>query len=246
MATPNSRETLKIWCLRQLGHPVHEINIDTDQLDDCIDSAMQYFQDFHFDSMEKWYMKHQVTNENKTNGYIPITDNIFGVTRIFPLGSTSSKLSMFDMRYQLRLNDLYNFTSGSYTSYIITQQHLRMLDMLFTGEVPLRFNRHTDKLYIDMNWDKMEAGEYLIIEGYVIVDPNEYTQVYNDRLLKRLATAHVKRAWGSNMRKYVNMKLPGDVIMNAEAFYAEAEAEIEKVELLIRDTHEEPPHFFMA
>lgn len=246
MSVPNSRETLKNWCLRQLGHPVVQINIDDDQLDDCMDSAMQYFQDFHFDSMELWYTKHQITAQNKIDRYIDIPNNIFGVTRIFPLNSTSANMNMFDLRYQLRLNDLYNFTSGQYSSFVITQQHLRTLDMLFSGEQPLRYNRHTDKLYIDMNWDKVNAGEYLIIQGYVIVSPDEYTKVYNDRLLKRLATSHVKRMWANNMRKYVNMKLPGDVVMNAEAFYAEAEQEIATVEQLIRDTHEEPPAFFMS
>lgn len=241
MSVPITREQLKEWCLRQLGHPVHEINIDEAQLDDNIDSAMQYFQDFHFDGMEKYYLKHQVTQDNKTNGWIPLTNNIFGVTRIFPFGTTNATMNMFDLRYQLRLHDLFDFTSTSYVNYVITQQHIRMLDLLFTGEIPLRFNRHTDRLYIDYNWSKVTVGEYFIIECYVIVSPDEYPKVYNDRLLKRLATAHVKRQWASNMRKYVNMELPGGVIMNAEAFYKEAQEEIDKVEALIRDTHEEPP-----
>lgn len=246
MTIPASRDQLKDWCKRQLGWPVHDIEIDDDQLDDNIDSAIQYFQDFHFDGMERWYLKHQITEDDKTNGWITIPDSIFGVTRVFPVSSSSMNVNMFDLRYQIRLHDLFDFTSTSYVNWIITQQHIRMLDMLFAGEIPLRYTRHTNKLYLDYNWGKANAGEYLIIEGYVIVDPNTYTKVYNDRLLKRLAVAHVKRQWASNMRKYVNMELPGGVILNAEKFYAEADAEIKEVEQLIRDTYEEPPAFIIG
>ena len=241
MSVPASREDLKNWCLKQLGHPVHDINIDLDQLDDNIDSALQYFQDFHFDGMERWYLKHAITADDITNQYIPITGNIFGVTRVFPFNSSGVRMNMFDLRYQMRLNDLANFTATSYVYFVQTQQHIRMLDMLFAGEIPIRYNRHTDKLYLDYDWSKVVAGQYFIVEGYVIVDPAVYPKVYNDRLLKRLATAHVKRQWASNMRKYVNLELPGGVIMNAEQFYKESQEEIDKVEELIRLTHEEPP-----
>lgn len=246
MSSPASREELKEWCLRQCGYPTHDINIDEAQLDDNIDSALQYFQDFHFDGMEKTYLKHQVTAEDKVNGYLPITTNIFGVTRVFPFGNSSITTNMFDLRYQMRLHDLFDFTSTSYVNYVITQQHIRMLDMLFSGEIPIRFNRHTDRLHLDYTWSKIDVGEYFIIECYAIVDPNTFTKVYNDRLLKRLATAHVKRQWANNMRKYVNMELPGGVIMNAEKFYQESNDEIDKLELLIRDTHEEPPRFIIG
>jgi len=247
MSIPATKEDLKNWCLRELGHPVIQINVDDDQVDDAIDSALQYFQDFHHDGIERWYLKHQITDTDKTNQWIPITENIFGVTRIFPVGSTNASVNMFDLRYQLRLHELYDFTSTSYVSYAMTQQHIRTLDMLFSGEVPIRFNRHTDKLYIDWDWaNDVEVGEYIIIEGWIIIDPDEYTDVWNDRMLKRLATAHIKRRWGNNLRKYTGVQLIGGVAMTGQQFYEEAEREIEEVEKLIRSTYEEPPQFIMG
>ena len=241
MSNPASREQLIDWCLRQLGFPVIEINIDPDQVDDCVDSALQYFQDFHFDGVERWYLKHQLTQENIDNGYIPITENIIGVTRIFNISTTNANIDMFDLRYQLRLRELYDFTSVSYVNYVLTMQHIRTLDMLFSGEQPIRFNRHTDKLYLDWNWGMASPGEYLIIEGYIIVDPDTYADVWNDRMLKRLTTAHIKRMWGNNMKKFAGMQLPGGVTMNGQQIYNEADAEIKEIEQLIRDTYEEPP-----
>jgi hypothetical protein len=247
MAIPTTRQQHIDWCLRQLGHPVLEINVDDDQVDDAVDAALQYFQDFHFDAVERWYLKHQVTAEDKTNQYIPITDNIIGVTRIFPVGSTNASVNMFDLRYQLRLHELYDFTSTSYVNYVLTQQHIRTLDMLFSGEIPIRFNRHSNKLYLDWDWNNdIEAGEYIIIEGYIILDPNNYTDVWNDRLLKRLTTAYIKRQWGNNMKKFQGMQLPGGIQMNGQQIFNEAIQEIQEIEQLIRDTHEEPPQFYLG
>lgn len=246
MSRPSSRAQLKNWCLMQLGHPVHEVNVDDDQVENCIDEAFQYYQEFHVDAVERWYMKHEITEENKTNGWIPINDNIIGVTRIFPIGSSLATMNMFDMRYQMRLHDLYTFTSTSYTHYVMTQQHIRTLDMIFAGEQPVRFNRHTDRLYIDMNWEKYNAGEFLIIEGFIIIDPDTFTDVYNDRLLKKLTTAYIKRQWGTNMKKFKGMKLPGGIELNGQETYDEAMNEIAAIEKMIRDAHEEPPQFLIG
>ena len=247
MANPASREQFKDWCLRELGWPVIEINVDDDQVEDRIDEAFQYFQQFHFDGVERWYMKHQLTSTDITNQWIPITDNIIGVTRIFPLAASNATVNMFDLRYQLRLHELYDFTSTSYVNYVLTMQHIRTLDMLFSGEQPIRFNRHTNRMYLDWNWAQFATpGEYLIIEGYVIIDPDSYTKVYNDRMLKKYATALIKKQWGNNMKKFGGMQLPGGVTMNGQQVYEEAVAEIEKLEQLIRDTFEEPPQFLVG
>jgi hypothetical protein len=244
MAIPTNREQFKDWCLRQLGFPVHTINVDDDQVDDCVDEALQYFQDFHFDAVERWYLKHQITEEDKTNKYIPIPDHIIGVTRIFPFGSTNASVNMFDLRYQMRLHELHNFTSTSYVDYALRQQHIRTLDLLFTGETPIRFNRHAGKLYIDWNWEKkVDTDEWIIIEGYIILDPENYTKVWNDRLLKKLATAYIKKQWGNNMKKFSGVKLPGDITMNGKEIFDEAVIEIAELEDLIRSTYEEPPIF---
>ena len=203
MSIPSTREQHKDWCLRQLGFPVIDINVDDDQVDDAIDQSLQYFQDFHFDSMERTYLKHQISDTDKLNQYIPIPDGIIGVTRIFPVSSTNASVNMFDLRYQLRLHELYDFTSTSYVNYVLTQQHIRTLDLLFSGETPIRFNKHTNKLFIDWGWDfKIDVGEWIIIEGFVIIDPANYVKVWNDRLLKKLSTAYIKKQWGTNMKKF--------------------------------------------
>lgn len=247
MAIPSTREQHKEWCLRQLGFPVLDINVDDDQVDDAVDQALQYFQDFHFDAVERWYLKHQITETDKTNKYIPITDNIIGVTRIFPIGSTNASVNMFDLRYQLRLHELYDFTSTSYVNYVLTQQHIRTLDLLFSGEVPIRFNRNSNKLYIDWDWNyDLDVGEWLIIEGFIILDPANYTKVWNDRLLKRLSTAYIKKQWGTNMKKFQGMQLPGGIMMNGQQIYNEAVQEIQEIEQLIRDTFEQPPAFLLG
>jgi hypothetical protein len=247
MSIPTTRDQHKDWCLRQLGFPVLDINVDDDQVDDAVDQAIQYFQDFHFDAVERWYLKHQLTETDKANKYIPITDNIIGVTRIFPVGSTNASVNMFDLRYQLRLHELYDFTSTSYVNYVLTQQHIRTLDLLFSGEVPIRFNRHSNKLYIDWDWNyDLDVGEWLIIEGYIILDPANYTKVWNDRLLKRLSTAYIKKQWGTNMKKFQGMQLPGGIMMNGQQIYNEAVQEIQEIEQLIRSAHEEPPQFILG
>lgn len=230
----------------QLGHPVTEVNVDDDQVDDAIDNALQYFQDFHYDAVQRWYLKHPISADDKVNHWIPITDNIIGVTRIFPIGTTNASVNMFDLRYQLRLHELYDFTSTSYVSYEMTQQHIRTLDLLFSGEIPIRFSRHTNRLYLDMDWDKYQEGEYIIIEGYVIIDPTEFADVWNDRMFKKLATAYVKKQWGTNMKKFEGMVLPGGIKMNGQQIYNEAVDEITQLEDAIRLTYQEPPSMLMG
>lgn len=246
MSNPASREQFKDWCLRQLGHPVIEINVDDDQVEDRIDEAFQYIQQFHFDGVERWYLPHQITAEDITNKYITIPDNIIGVTRIFSLGASSSVRNMFDLQYQMRLNDMSLLTTGSIVYFTQMQQHLRLLDMTFNGEQPVRFNRHTNKLYIDMSWDKVTVGQYIVIESFIIIDPDTYTKIYNDRMLKKLATAYIKKQWGNNMKKFGGMQLPGGIMLNGQQIYEEAVQEIAEIEALIRDTYEEPPQFLIG
>lgn len=242
MSIPTNREQFGQWCLRQLGHPVIDINVDDDQLDDAIDEALQYFRDFHFDAVERWYISHKITTDDIQNRYIEIPENVIGVTRIFPIGSTNMSVNMFDLRYQLRLHDLYDFTSTSIVNYVLTQQHIRTLDLLFSGETPIRFNRHARKLYIDWDWDKkVDVDEWVVIEGFIILDTSVYTAIWNDRMLKKLATAYIKRQWGSNMKKYGNMQLLGGVMLNGQQIYDEAMQEIRELETSIRETYEEPP-----
>jgi hypothetical protein len=247
MSNPGTREQLRDWCLRQLGHPVIDINVDDEQVEDAIDGAFQYFRDFHYDAIERWYLPYKIMPTDITNKYITVPDEIVGINRIFPLSSTNASVNMFDLRYQLRLHELYDFTSTSYVNYVLTQQHIRTLDLLFSGETPIRFNRHSSRLYIDWDWNtKIDVNEWLVIEGFIVLDPDTYTKIYNDRLLKKLATAYLKKQWGNNMKKYQGMQLPGGIVMNGQQIYNEAVAEISDIETLIRNTHEAPPIFEMG
>lgn len=244
---PANKEELKEFCLRQLGYPVVQINVDDVQVDDAVELAFEYWNEFHFDGTERVYLKHQMTEQDITNQYITVSDNLIGATRIFPVGGTNMAMSFFDLRYQLRLNDLWDLSSTSYVNYTLTMQHLRTLDMLFSGEQPVRFNKITNKFYIDWDWNNdIEANEWIIIEGYVITDPSLYTRVWNDRMLKKLATAYVKKQWGTNMKKFGGMQLPGGITMNGQQIFEEATKEIADAEQEIRSTYEQMPQFLVG
>ena len=173
-----SKTELKEYCLRRLGHPVIEINVDDDQLEDRVQDALQFWQDYHFDGTEKIYMKHKVSADDMARGWIYCPDQINSVISVLPFDNSTSSVNMFDMRYQLRLHDLYDFTSVSYVSYEITMQHITTLNMLFSGMPQYRFNRHLNKLFLDIDWsrDVME-GEYLVMECYrkILPSPKELT-----------------------------------------------------------------------
>jgi hypothetical protein len=241
MATITTRQGFKDYCLRRLGFPVIDINVDEDQVEDRIDDALQYWTDYHYDGMLKTYFVHPLTQEDMDNHYLDMSvvrDNannlvdIVGVTRIFPISDTLATVNMFDLRYQLRLNELYDFTSASYINYTLTQQHLRSLEIMFTGEVPLRFQRHTKKLFIDWNWAQyaVHVGSLAIIECYTSLDPDAYGDIWNDRWLKEYATALIKRTWGNNLKKFSGMQLPGGVTLNGDKIYEEASGEIKALE----------------
>ena len=244
---PANKEELKEFCLRQLGYPVIQINVDDEQVNDAVELALEYWHEFHFDGVERTYLKHQVTSTDLSNQYIQLGDNVISATRIFPVGGTNQSMTFFDLRYQLRLNDLWDLSSTSYTNYALTMQHLRTLDMLFSGETPVRFNRVNERLYIDWDWaTDIQVGEWIVTEGMVIIDPDTYTKAWNDRLLKKLATSYIKRQWGNNMKKFGGMQLPGGVTMNGQQIFEEATREIESIEKDIRDTYEAPPQFLVG
>jgi len=176
MATPSTRAEFKTYCLRKLGFPVIEINVDDDQVDDRIDDALSYFQDYHFDGTEKMYMKHQLTVADINRRWIYCPDAVTFVTGVFPFDNSNASVNMFDLRYQLRLHDLYDFTSVSYVSYEITMQHIRTLELLFSGTPQFRFNRKQNKVFIDIDWTRdVQVGDYVIIECYRSLNPSTIT-----------------------------------------------------------------------
>ena len=253
MAKPTNKNSLKDYCLRNLGFPVIDINVDDDQLDDRMDDALQKFRDYHYDGTEKMYLAHKVSNADILNKYITVCDNIIGVSRVFPLSGTTqssssaSDFNMFDINYQLRLNDFYNLTSSSYTYYVIAREHLSMLDMIVTGEIPYSFNKKTRRLYLWQDWDgKLDVGNYIVFEAHRVVDQDTYESVFNDSWLKAYTTALFKEQWGNNLKKYGNYTLPGGLVVNGQQIYDEAVVEIEKLEAKLRDVYEEPPAMFVG
>lgn len=244
---PANKEELKDFCLRQLGYPVIQINVDDVQVDDAVELAFEYWNEFHFDGTERTYVKHQITQTNKDNGYIQLSDQIIGAVRIFSVGGNNRSMNMFDLRYQLRLNDLWDLSSTSYTNYALTMQHLATLDLIFSGQSPIRFNKVNNRLYVDQDWtNDISVGEYVIVEAMIITDPVAFTRTWNDRMLKKLATAYVKKQWGANMSKFDKMQLPGGVTMRGADIYAEAVADIASAEQEIRNTYEQPPVFLVG
>lgn len=230
MAVPATRSQFKEYCLRTLGKPVLEINVDDDQVEDRIDQALRYFWDYHFDGSEKTYYKHQVTAQDKINRYITMPENIIGVINIFSIGDALNTNNMFNIRYQIALNDLYTLTSVSMVPYFLALQHIQMLEQLLVGQQPLRYNRHMNKLNIDMDWNKLDDNDFLIIEAYEIVNPDTYTDAWGDRWLLQYTTALIKKQWGTNLKKFEGMTLPGGIKFNGQQIYNEADEEIKILE----------------
>ena len=231
MARVTTREGFKQHLLRNLGAPLLEINVAEEQLDDIVDEALSYYYDYHFDGSQKVFLAHQVTQQDIDNKYLTIPENVIGVINIFDVGTSYSTNNMFNLRYQLSLNDLYSFRIGEYAPYYMMIQNIELAEQLFVGKQSLRFNRHVNKLYIDMAWqEKISVGEYIIIEGYQIVDPETYPDVWEDRWLKRYATAMVKQQWGTNLKKFEGIAMPGGVTFNGQKIYDEASEELEKLE----------------
>lgn len=226
----SSRQEFKAYCLRRLGAPVIEINVDDDQLEERIDDALQYYWDYHFDGSEKQYYKHQVTQQDKDNRYITVPDNIIGAIRVFPIGMALSTNNLFNIRYQIALNDLYDLTATTMVPYYMAMQHIQFLEQLLVGEQPMRFNRRMGRLYVDTDWNRVKVGEFLVIEAYQIVDPDEFSKVWDDRWLKRYATALFKQQWGSHLIKFKNISMPGGMQFNGEKIYDDATAEIKMLE----------------
>lgn len=271
MANPNTRETLKQYALRALGKPVIEINVEDDQLEDRLDEGLQFFAQYHYDGIEKMYLKYQITAADITRArantstvvtdtadstvsatwkegtnYIPVPDSVVSILEVFPF-TDKSNLNMFDVRYQLRLNDLYDFSSTSVVHYQMTRTHLDFLDHILVGEKPIRFNQHQNRLYIDMDWENdISAGEYVLIKCYRKLDPTVYTDIYNDILLKKYVTQLFKRQWGANLIKFNQVQMLGGTTLNGELIYTQANEEIIKIEEQIQLQYETPVNYMIG
>jgi|LakMenEpi03Aug12_release.lakeMendotaPanAssembly.Ray.scaffolds.fasta_scaffold01206_44 hypothetical protein len=245
MAKVTSREGLRDYCLRRLGSPVLEINVDDDQVEDRIDDAFQFYREYHYDAIERVYLKHQITQEDKTNQYITVPDTVVGVQEIFPFTNKSDGLNLFSLKYQIMINDLYSLMSTDLIYYYTVKREIELINQLLVGQKPIRFNRHMNRLFIDMDWSAdVAVGEYLLVDCYRILDPETYRDVYDDRFLKMYTTALIKRQWGDNLKKFSGMQLPGGVTLNGETIYNEAMVEIKQIEDDIQSSFQLPVDFF--
>ena len=285
MAKPASRTQLIDYCLRKLGAPVLEINIDDDQIDDLVDDAIQLFNERHFDGVERMYLKYKLTQEdidrgkannkpNSTNtvgivttsatstnisgygtttsnwyensNFLQVPDSVVGVEKIFKFDTSTISGGMFSIKYQLFLNDLYNFNSVELLQYAMVKSYLEDIDFLLSPEKQIRFNKRQDRLYLDIDWGTENPDTYLVLDCYRALDPNSFTQVYNDIFLKQYLTALMKRQWGQNLIKFKGVKLPGGIELNGREIYDDAEREIESLRSKMSTEYELPPYDFVG
>jgi hypothetical protein len=281
MSKPASRQELIDYCLRRLGAPVLEINVADDQIDDLVDDALQYFQERHFDGVERMYLKYQFTQDDidrgtarnksgvglvtttassnnisglgtitsefyETSNFIQIPDSVIGIEKIFKFDTSSISGGMFSIKYQLFLNDLYYFNSVDLLQYSMTKTYLEDIDFLLTTDKQIRFNKRQNRMYLDIDWGAQQVGDYIVIDCYRILDPNSFTEVYNDSFLKIYLTSLIKRQWGQNLIKFRGVKLPGGIELNGRELYEDAEKELESLRQRMATEYELPPYDFIG
>jgi len=281
MSKPASRQELVDYCLRRLGDPVLEINVAEEQIDDLVDDALQYFQERHFDGVERMYLKYQFTQDDidrgtarnksgvglvtttassnnisglgtitsqfyETSNFIQIPDSVIGIEKIFKFDTSSISGGMFSIKYQLFLNDLYYFNSVDLLQYSMTKTYLEDIDFLLTTDKQIRFNKRQNRMYLDIDWGAQQVGDYIVIDCYRILDPNSFTEVYNDSFLKIYLTSLIKRQWGQNLIKFRGVKLPGGIELNGRELYEDAEKELESLRQRMATEYELPPYDFIG
>jgi hypothetical protein len=275
MAKPSTRQQLIDYCLRRLGAPVLEINVDDDQIDDLVDDALQYFNERHFDGVERMYLKYEITQDDinrgrakETNGvgivtttgtssagtfnfyetsnYIQIPDSVIGIEKVFKFDTSSISGGMFSIKYQLFLNDLYYFNSVELLQYAMVKSYLEDIDFLLTTDKQIRFNKRQNRMYLDIEWGAQSAGNFIVIDCYRILNPNDFTKVYNDSFLKQYLTSLIKRQWGQNLIKFRGVKLPGGVELNGREIYDDAQRELDDLKQRMSSEYELPPYDFIG
>jgi len=239
-SAPESRDQYQQYCLRRLGAGILQINLTQDMIDDCTDAALRYFWDYHFDGTEKIYYKHQITQDDMNRQGFKLPDNIIGAVRIFDFNGISNIANIFDLRYQIALNDIYTLTSQSMVPYYMAMQHLEFLEQILVGQKPIRYNRKSNILWVDMDWSAVTIGNYILVEAFKIVDPEYYPTVWKDRWLLQYGTQLMKRDYGEVLKKYGQMQLPGGTYINGQQIWNEAEEKINELEEKMIHDYSEP------
>ena len=272
---PSSRTDFKTYCLRQLGAPVLEINLASEQCEDLIDDALQMFQERTFDGAAQTYLKYKLTQADidrgagpgssspvgittttatstvgitstfsyeENNNFLQIPPEVIGVYKIFHFdGSNTITNNMFSVKYQLFLNDIYFWGATELLTYAMTRTYLEDINFLLTTEKQIRFNKRQDRLYLDIDWDSVNAGDWLIIDCFRLLDPSDYGRVWNSLFLKQYATALMKRQWGQNLLKFGGVKLPGGIELNGRQIYDDGQRDVDYLMEQMSSTYELPP-----
>ena len=240
MSKPQNRQDFKNFCLRRLGAPVIKINLSEEQIDDAVDQALYQYALYHMDGAEKTYYKYQIQQADQDNGYIQMPENIIGAVKIFPVGQSIGTNSLFNMRYQFVINDLYNFSNVSLLPYYMTLSHVQLMEEMLVGQKAIRYSKTNNRLYIDMDWSIVTNNEWLIVEAYQVVDPDQFADVWGEKWLQDFATALMKKDWGHILSIY-NIPMPGNMQINGQKVYADAVREIEDLKKELIDTLTVPP-----
>ena len=271
MSKPSTRQGLIDYCLRKLGYPVLEINVDDDQIDDLIDDAIQYFQERHFDGIERMLLKHKVTKENReslrtgvttttanstvgittttfeeSQNFIQLPDHVLGVERVLKIDNSTISSGLFNIKYQIFLNDLYYYGALDLLNYTMTKTYLEDLSRIITPDTQIRFNKKLGRFYLDIDFAQMSDDTFIIIDGYRLLDPADVSKIYNDFWLKKYATALIKKQWGMNLIKFQGVMLPGGVALNGREIYEDAIRELEELENTLKTEYELPPLDFIG
>ena len=276
MAKPTTRKELVQYCKRQLGAPVLEINVDDDQIDDLVDDTFQFFNERHFDGVEKMYMKYKLSEEDinrgkakdttgvgivtttatstaisgygtttsnwyETSNFIQVPDAVIGINNVFKFDSSSISGGMFSIKYQLFLNDLYYFNSVNLLQYAMTKSYLEDIDFLLTTDKQIRFNQRQDRLYLDIDWGAQQIDDWIIVDCYRALDPENFAGAYNDTFVKKYLTALIKRQWGQNLIKFKGTKLPGGIELNGREIYDDAIQDLADIKERMSTEYELPP-----
>ena len=282
---PANRQDFIEYCLRKLGAPVLEINVDDEQIEDAVDDGIQMFNERHFDGVERMYLKYQISQDDidrgrarndsgstntagivttvgtsstitgygsttsnwyETSNFLQVPDSVVGVEKIFKFDSSSISSGMFSIKYQLFLNDLYYFNSVELLQYAMTKTYLEDIDFLLTPDKQVRFNKRQGRLYLDMDWGAQTVDNYLVLDCFRALDPEDFNQIYNDIFLKEYVTLLIKRQWGQNMIKFKGVKLPGGIEMNGREIYDDAERALESFRERFKLEYELPPLDFIG
>ena len=261
MATPTSRTEFITYIKRNLGEPVLQVNVDDEQVNNVVDDTFQFFQENCYNGMERCYLVHEITADDKTRlaatttttsgttewkeatNFIPIPDHVVGISKVFGMVGNSIRSNLFGIEYRIFLNDLYAFGSLDILNYFMTKQYLETLDMVLNNGSfqQFRYTQRRDRLYLDIDKDFLQEGQNLLIEAHRLIDPDDATEMYNDIFVKRYATQLLKKQWGTNLMKYNNVQLPGGVTLNGREIYTDAIAEIEKIESEVLSKYAIPP-----